>query len=267
VTEPLVRQLDHVFVPVRDPAPHFELFSTVLGLPPAWPVTNKGAFTSAAVCLGNANLEFISANGPSPFSPYLEATEPLSVRGLAFEPMDGDVVTSALDSLGLAHSGAMPHEDVGGSWTNVFLSEMAPASAMVFLCEYRDPTLSERRAVRAAFGSSGGGVLGVRRLAEVTLGVLDVNEAMDVWARFLAPSEPDRHGAFALGDGPVVRLKKSPIDGVAGMWLEVASLAAARDALRSLDMLGPMRASGIGLDYAKTGGLDVWLTEARSRIN
>jgi hypothetical protein len=47
------------------------------------------------------------------------------------------------------------------------------------------------------------------------------------------------------------------------VWLEVVSLAAARDALRERDLLGPMRASGIGLNYARTGGLDVWLTEKR----
>ncbi|MGH2784743.1 MAG: VOC family protein [Actinomycetota bacterium] len=259
----VVAKLDHVFVPVADPTSHFALFSGDLGLPVAWPVTNKGAFTSAAVCVGNANLEWITANGPSDFSPFLEPTEPLCVRGLAFEPRDGERMADELDARGLEHSDAVPHDDEGGAWTNVFLAGMAPRPAMIFLCEYRGKTREERRAVREEFAKGDGGPLGVRRLAEVTLGVLDVPTAMDAWGRLLAPAEPDRHGAFRLGDGPAIRIKNSPIEGVAGLWLEVGSLARARDALSGMDMLGPMRASGIGLDYAKTGGLDVWLTEPR----
>ena len=263
MAEPLVSQLDHVFVPVADPAPHLELFSKTLGLPVAWPVTNKGDFTSAAVCVGNANLEWITANGPSGFAPFLEPAEPLCVRGVAFEPHDGDRMTDELSARGFDHSGAVPHDDEGGSWTNVFLAGMMPRSALVFLCQYHGKTREERRAVREGFAAGDGGPLGVRRLAEVTLGVLDVPAAIEAWNRLLAPAEPDRHGAFRVGDGPAIRIKESPIEGVAGLWLEVASLDRARQALRRLDMLGPMRASGMGLDYAKTGGLDVWLTEPR----
>lgn len=259
----LVSQLDHVFVPVADPTPHVELFTRELGLPVAWPVTNKGGFTSAAVCVGNANIEWIAAEGTSNFSPFLEPTEPLCVRGLAFEPGDGDRMADELSARGFEHSGPVPHDDAGGSWTNVFLAGMAPRSAMIFLCEYRGETREERRAVREEFARGDGGPLGVRRLAEVTLGVLDVPAALQAWSRLLSPAEPDRHGAFRLGTGPRIRIKESPIEGVAGMWLEVDSLEKAHDALRKLDMLGPMRASGMGLDYARTGGLDVWLTEPR----
>ncbi|MFY9588323.1 MAG: VOC family protein [Actinomycetota bacterium] len=263
MTEPLVLQLDHVFIPVADPAPLFDLFSNDLGLPVAWPVMDKGAFTSAAVCAGTANIEFISANAASPFSPFLEPTEPLCVRGLAFEPIDGERMADDLGARGLAHSDPLPHDDAGGSWTNVFLTGMAPFSAMVFLCEYRGATREERRAVRETFAAGDGGALGVRGVAEVTLGVLDIDTALDAWTRFLSPVQPDDHGAFHLGNGPIVRVRHSPIDGVAAVWLEVASLARARDALRERDLLGPMRASGVGLNYAKNGGLDVWLTEKR----
>jgi catechol 2,3-dioxygenase-like lactoylglutathione lyase family enzyme len=260
VTEPLVVQLDHVFIPVKDPAPLFDLFSRTLGLPVAWPVTDKGDFTSAAVCAGNANLEFITFTAePSPFMP----TEPLTVRGLAFEPAVPERMTSRLDELRVAHSGAVPHSDAGGSWTNVFLPEMGPLGSLVFLCAYEGDTKKERAGLREAFPSSGGGVLGVRRMAEVTIGLADLDAGMERWRRFLSPAEPDRHGAFRVGKGPTIRLKHSPIEGVAGLWLEVGSLADAREALRARDLLGPTRASGIGLDYARTGGLDVWLTEPR----
>lgn len=261
MTQALVRQLDHVFVPVKDPAPLFELFTDVLRLPVAWPVMNKGGFTSGAVCVGNANIEFIT--GPALVSPFFAPTEPLTVKGLALEPHDAGRMTAMLDERGLKHSGPAPYSDVGGRWTNVFLLDMAPDTALVFLCEYEGATRDERVAVRDTFRHGDGGVLGVRRIAEVTIGVSDLDRAMDGWTRFLAPTQPDAHGAFHVGDGPAIRLKRSPMDGVAGLWLEVSSLDLARRVLRELDMLGPMRASGIGLDYAHTGGLDVWLTERR----
>jgi catechol 2,3-dioxygenase-like lactoylglutathione lyase family enzyme len=265
VTEPLIRKLDHVFVPVRDPAPPFALFTETLGLPVAWPVTNKGPFTSAAVCAGNANIEFITSTAPSSFSSFLEPTEPLTVRGLAFEPADGERMEDMLEERRLPNTGAQPFARADGElmWTNVFLDGMLADAAVVFLCDYHGATAEDRAAVRGSFGASGGGVLGVRRVAEVTLGVRNLDDANEKWRRFLAPTEPDTHGAFHVGDGPTIRLKASPIEGVAGLWLEVESLAKARDTLRERDLLGPMRASGIGLDYARNGGLDVWLTEPR----
>jgi hypothetical protein len=261
VTEPLVRQLDHVIVPVADPRPLFDLFATELGLPVAWPVMDKGLFTSGAVCAGNANIEFLT--GPPSVSSFFEPTEPLAFREVAFEPRDAARMIEMLDERALPHSKPLPYADIGGEWTNVFVSPIPPESVLVFLCHYHGATAEERRSVRRAFHNGDGGPLGVKRAAEVTLGVADLDSAMDAWTRFLAPAEPDAHGAFHVGDGPAIRLRRSPIDGVAAVWLEVVSLAAARDALRERDLLGPMRASGIGLNYARTGGLDVWLTEKR----
>jgi hypothetical protein len=219
---------------------------------------DKGAFTSGAVCLGNANLEFITR--ASEFSPMFAPTEPLTVRGIAFEPGDGEGIETMLDERGFPHSGAVTHEGQGGDWTNVFLSNTTPFGVMLFMCEYRGDTRRERIAVRDAFR---GGVLPVRRMAELTIGVVDLDAAMDEWRRLLSPAEPDKHGSFHVGDGPAIRLRRSPMEGVAGMWLEVESLARAREALHARDLLGPTRASGVGLDYARTGGLDVWLTEPR----
>jgi catechol 2,3-dioxygenase-like lactoylglutathione lyase family enzyme len=267
VTDPIVRALDHVFVPVRDPAPLFELFTGPLGLPVAWPIHDYGDFRSGGVCLGNANIEFVTGD-PARF-PFFAPTEPLTARGIAFDPADAGGLPAALDQRKLRHTDPIAHEGTGASghsgplWTNVFLSGMAARAAVVFVCHYHvEESLRGERA-REAMHACGGGALGVRGLSEVTLGVSDHDAALDRWTRFLAPFEPDAHGAFHIGGGPVVRLKPSPIDGVAGLWLEVASLDRARDALAERDLLGPMRRSGIGLDYARTGGLDVWLSEAR----
>lgn len=267
MTQPLVRKVDHVFVPVADPAPLFELFTGPLGLPVAWPIHDYGLFTSGGVCLGNANIEFVRGD-PAVLS-FMAPTEPLTVRGIAFEPAGGDGLMEALDAREIRHTDPFPYEGTGvhGTqgmlWTNVFLGGMASTAAVVFLCEYHSEEALRGDAARDALRRRNGGAIGVRGLAEITLGIADVELAERRWRRLLAPAEPDAHGSFRVGDGPAIRLRHSPIDGVAGLWLEVSSLDAARDALRERDLLGPMRASGIGLDYAATGGLDVWLTRTR----
>ena len=263
--EPIVAKVDHVFVPVADPAPLFELFTGPLGLPVAWPLHDYGPFRSAGVCFGNTNIEFVA--GDPKVMPFFSPTEPLTVRGIAFEPASPDLA-AALDERGLRHTDPFPFEGGGHShsgllWTNVFLSGMVGLAAVAFTCEWHAEESLRGEPAKKALTGMAGGPLGIRRLSEVTLGFVDHDKAMDRWSRFLAPTEPDRHGAFRLGNGPAIRLKESPIEGVAGLWGEVESLARAREALSSMDMLGPTRASGIGLDYAKTGGLDVWLTEPR----
>jgi hypothetical protein len=266
VTEPLVRKVDHVFVPVADPAPLHALFTETLGLPVAWPVAQRGMFVSGGVCLGNANLEFMRAG---PAFPFTVATEPLIVRGIAFEPHAPGDWSALLDERALAHSDPMPStgESVHGGerllYTNMFVSGLADEGTATFLCHYHSEEALRGEGAREAMRRSGGGAIGALRLAEVTIGASDIDTATARWGAFLDPVSPDAHGAFHISDGPAIRLKRSPIDGVAGLWLEVASLRLAREALRERDLLGPMRASGIGLNYAKTGGLDVWLTEAR----
>lgn len=260
----LVAKVDHVFVPVADPAPLFELFTVVLGLPAAWDDHDYGLFRSAGVSVGNANIEFV--RGDAKVMSFFAPTEPLTVRGIAFEPAEPESMVAQLDERKLRHTPTFPFQEPGTGtmlWTNVFLAGMVGDAAVAFFCDYHADVSLRGAAAREALHECGGGKLGVGRMAEVTLGVIDLDGAMERWRRLLAPAEPDRHGAFRAGDGPAIRLKKAPMDGVAGVWLEVESLDQARKALLELDLLGPARASGVGLDYARTGGLDVWLTEPR----
>lgn len=261
---PIARKVDHVFVPVADPAPLFELFTGPLGLPVAWADHDYGTFRSSGVCLGNANIEFV-AGDPTVMS-FFAPTEPLTVRGIAFEPAEPERTVPSLDERKLRHTPPFPFQEPGVEtplWTNVFLAGMVGDAAVAFFCDYHEDSSLRGDAAREALHECGGGTLGVRGLSEITLGVADIEKAEERWRRLLAPLEPDRHGAFRFEDGPAVRLRKSPMDVVAGMWLEVESLEKAREVLLDLDLLGPTRASGVGLDYAHTGGLDVWLAERR----
>ena len=266
MTEPLVRKIDHVFVPVADPHPLHALFTETLGLPAAWPVMRRGTFTSGAVCLGNANMEFIQAD---PAVPFLTTVEPLLVRGIAFEPAIGDAWDEALTERDLPFVGptSAEGESIHGGrrllYTNTMVPGLVDDATATFLCHYHSEEAVRGEAAEAALRDAAGGVIGVRGVAEVTVGLRPGVGAHAMWERFLAPVSADDHGAYRFDSGPALRIKESPIDGVAGVWLEVGSLAAARDALRARKLLGPMRASGIGLNYARTGGLDVWLTEPR----
>jgi len=264
VTDPLVRKVDHVFVPVADPAPLFTLFTETLGLPVAWADHDYGAIRSSGVCLGNANLEFVRS-APD-VMPALGATEPLTIRGIAFEPADPKATVARLDARGVAHSPPIPSAGEDGGqplWTNILLGELPPDVALAFFCEYHADVSVRGEPAMEALHACDGGVLGVKGVAEIQIGVTDLENATAAWRRLLAPAEPDRYGRFLFAEGPAIRLRRSPIDGVQGLVVEVSSVEGAREALRDRDLLGPMRRTGVGIDYAHTGGLDIWLAQAR----
>lgn len=263
--EQLIRRVDHVFVPVDDPEPLFKLFTDVLGLPVAWPVHDYGLFRSAGVTLGNCNVEFVA--GSSDVNPFFEAALPATVRGIALEPAPGVAWATALDERRLRHTEAFPHEGKGARghdgrlWTTMFIGGLVEQAAVAFLCAYEADECLRGVEAATALADAGGGVIGALRLTEITIGAQDYAKAERRWRRLLAPADPVEPGLWRLGDGPALRLKESPIDGVAGLTVAVRSLDQSREALLARGMLGPVRRRGMGLHYAKTGGLDVWLTE------
>jgi hypothetical protein len=264
VTDPLVRKVDHVFVPIANPTPLFTGFTETLGLPTAWADHDYGAIRSSGVCLGNANLEFVRS-APD-VMPALGATEPLTIRGIAFEAADPGAAIAELDARGIAHSPPIPSAGEDGGqplWTNILLGEMPPAVALAFFCEYHANVSVRGEPAMEALHACNGGMLGVKGVAEIQIGVTNLDAATAAWGRLLAPAETDRYGRFLLAEGPAIRLRRSPIDGVQGLVVEVDSVGRARDALKERDLLGPMRRTGVGIDYAHTGGLDIWLAEAR----
>lgn len=263
--EPLVRHVDHVFVPVEDPEPLFSVFAETLGLPVSWPVHDYGLFRSGGVTLGNCNLELVS--GSAEVNPYFETALPATVRGIAFEPAPGSDWGSALDERKLAHGEAEAYEGKGCHgheghlWTTMFVGGMVEKAAVAFLCAYAVDECLRGEHASEALARAGGGVIGVERLEEITIGTQDYKKSERRWRRFLEPNAAAEAGLWRLGDGPAIRLRESPIDGVAGLTVKVRSLADARRALLERKMLGPVRRHGMGLHYAKTHGLDVWLVE------
>ena len=263
--EPLVRRVDHVFVPVEEPEPLFSVFSEALALPVSWPVHDYGIFRSGGVTLGNCNLELVA--GSRDVNPFFEAALPATVRGIAFEPVAGADWSAALDERDLRHTDAYPYEGKGCRgheghlWTTMFLSGMVEQAAVAMLCDYHVDECLRGPAAADAMARSGGGSIGAERLEEITIGVQDYEKAERRWARLLDPEPAAEPGLWRLEGGPAIRLRESPIDGVAGLTVKVRSLKAAREALLARKLLGPVRRHGIGLHAAKTLGLDVWLVE------
>jgi glyoxalase-like protein len=263
--EALVRQVDHVFVPVDDPVPLFRVFTETLGFPVSWPVHDYGLFRSGGVTFGNCNLEFVT--GSPDANPYFKTQLPSVVRGIAFEPAPDADWEAQLDARNLRHTGPVSHEGRGARgheghlWTTMFLGGLIEEEAVVFLCEYKADECLRGDDAREAMAASKGGVIGAERIEEITIGVQDTDKAMRRWQRLLDPVQPSEPGLWHLGDGPAIQVRESPINGVAGLTVKVRSLEGARKALMERKMLGPVRRHGMGLHYARTHGLDVWLVE------
>lgn len=262
--EPVVRRVDHVVVPVEDPDSLYALFTDTLGLPGLWPVVDLGPFRSGAVALGNAWLEIV-ADGQA-ISKHFEPRLPAAIRGIALEATTGSEPACAmLDARGLGHAGPetligrRPNGSTGPLVTTVVVDGLVADAAAVYLCELGLPLPAA--AVQAVSERAGGGALGVIGVEEVQIGVGDSTATIALWQRLLDPIAAEKPGVWRIGDGPAVRVKQAPINGVAGLTVRVRSLDAARTALRERSLLGPVRRHGCGVHYAATHGLDVWLVE------
>ena len=253
-----MRHVDHVFVPVTDPRPLFDLFSGAIGLPVSWPITDYGAFRSGGVSFGNCAVEFVAGEGE-----YFEPALPAVVKGIAFEPWAMERCIVDLDEHGLPHTDPVPHgtDADGPLWTNVFLGGMIGRAAIAYLCSYLGDVPMRGPAAVQALRAANGGALGVQRIREIVIGVADYAKAHAKWSALLAGHEETKPGQWQAGDGPAVRLVESPHDGVHGFGVQVRSLADAREALAELRLLGPIKRNSIGLHYPATYGLDVWLVE------
>jgi len=258
MTTPIVRHLDHVFVPVADPAPLFNLFTDALALPVSWPITNYGTFRSGGVSFGNCTLELVSGEGE-----YFDPSLPAVVKGIALEPWAMERCLLDLDEHDLPHTAPVPHgtDADGPLWTTVFLGGMVGRAAIAYLCSYLGDVPMRGPAALRALREAGGGALGVQRIREVVIGAADYGKAHDRWSRLMTGHEESEPGVWRPGEGPAIKLVEAPQDGVHGFAVQVRSLAAAREALAERRLLGPVKRHSIGLHYPATYGLDVWLVE------
>src|SRR5262245_1281024 len=114
------------------------------------------------------------------------------------------------------------------SWDpNVILTDFSSDHAVIFLCEFhpdfRDPHRVREKWQKQLRGKHGG-VLGVRAVREIVVGVPDVVAETARWQNLLAPTTPSAPGVWKLGDGPAIHLVSHTENAIRALVLEVISL-------------------------------------------
>ncbi len=222
MTEPIVRGVDHVYVPLSDAEAAYSVLTATLGLPIAWPYTPYGEFASAGVNLGNLNLEVLNDSN---------VDSPTRVQGIALHPVATDRLVAELDHRGIAHSptetfppGAS--KDTGAMWTNVTLERLSKPTTTVFTCEYHIPELYDHDSRQASLDEAGGGTLGVIGVQEIVISSPQPTEAIHQWQQLLDPISPRGPGYWKLEHGPALRIIAGTVDTVHHVVVMVRSLAA-----------------------------------------
>lgn len=261
---PPVTRIDHLVVPVEDPQSLFDLFTGGLGLPALWPVSDVGPFVSAGVGAGNCWIEIVArAEGLTPlYAPALPAV----FRGIAFEAaVPCEDAPAALAASGIAHGevrsfeGRRPDGSDGPLVTIVPVEGLIGDAGIAYVCQMARPVSILRVRAATAKAAAAPGAVGIRGVTHIVIGSSDPDGVAARWDR-VGSARGERRWTLGV-DGPAVHVTESPIDGIAGITLAVSSLERAVAALRERRLLGPMRASGAGVNHAAAHGLDIWLAE------
>jgi hypothetical protein len=265
---PPVRQVDHIMIRADDPTKLYAFFTETLRLPSAWSLATRGVALSGGVGFGNVNVEVIHIPDQKPSQAVLV--------GFALEPSPLADCLQELTRRGIPYAQPRPlvRTEPDGSkttlWTNVPLLQFSdsdrPANAniYIFVSEYGPAyvNVAERRArLRRELLDSDGGLLGVRSVEEIIVGVTDLNAAGALWQSLLDPLPPSAPGLWRVGEGPAIRLVQAQENRLQGLVVGVRSLGAAESFLRHRALLGPVSDSGVMIDQTKVDGLTIRLIE------
>jgi catechol 2,3-dioxygenase-like lactoylglutathione lyase family enzyme len=224
--QPLAKKVDHIFITSDRAQSLFCFFKDTLRLPEFWPFSQTEGFSSGGLSLGNVILEFVS------FAEEAGIVRKSEFQGIAFEPtMGADAVVRELAGRQITHLAKQPSKfetngRVLAEWTNILLSDIPPANAFVFFCDYksREAMTEGQKKMGDELVKSGGGPLGIVCASEITVGVQDLEEARSKWSALLAPSPQISGDTFVFGSGPKIRLVRSESPGIQGIILSVRSL-------------------------------------------
>jgi hypothetical protein len=234
-------------------------------LPEVWPFYQHGTFASGGLSLGNAVLEFVS------FPKEGHQPQKTEFRGIAFEPKaDADATAAELARRNIPHSDVrsyksqIPGRQILAEWSSVGLTDFPPTTADVFFCDYQDrkSVAQGRRAASRELAMRTGGPLGILAVAEITVGVQDLDDARRKWSALLTPSPRISDDAFVFYAGPRIRLVRAESPGIQGIVLSVRSIGEAEKFLKERWLLAKDDASHIAISPAAIDGLAIGLTAA-----
>lgn len=255
----LIKCVDHILL---TPGPQkskvlYDFFCGELGLPPAWPYKNYGAFSSGAVYFGNVSLEMIE---------YGQMTgDESKIAGIALEPaMKTPVLTAALEKQKIPFEAPKPFElnfgnAVHNLWTSTYLKDLLPGS-QIFFCEYHMFVPAEQRVkLNEKFAACGGGKLKVKNIKEIVISVKNPESEITKWNAIAAPHKADSGNKIELGEGPALRFIKGPENKIKSLTVKVDSLEKIMPLLQELKLSGKETTAGVELNSEKTFGVSITL--------
>jgi catechol 2,3-dioxygenase-like lactoylglutathione lyase family enzyme len=261
---PLATRVEHFFVVSDQAQSLFTYFKETFQLPEVWPYNQRGMFSSGGLSFGNAVLEIASF--------LKEDNKPLKTefKGIAFEPQaSADATAAELAKRNIAHTDVrsskyqMAGELVQVGWSNVALTDFPPTSAHIFFCDYKDrqAVAQRRKAASDELARRMGGPLGIVAVAEITVGVQDLDEARSKWSALLEPSPQISDDAFVFSAGPRIHLVRAESPSIQGIVLIVRSIGEAEKFLKERRLLAKDNAGHIAISPAAIEGLAIRLTD------
>lgn len=258
---PLLKGVDHFFAYSNEPEPLFKFFRDTLGLPQVWDFKNFGDFASGGVWMGNVEFEVVT------WKPAPGEKPPTEFKGIAFEPVGyTDDLIKELDRRAIKRGNPETtkvkdnegRERVG--WINTGIDGpggIPPSNVSIFVY---DSTSKEKKAARnersnAALQASQGGPLGVVRVKELVIAVVDLKAAEAKWRMLLDRPDQQFGNPYRFSLGPDIRLVAAPTEGFKSMVVQVRSLQKTKEFLASRNLLKKSNENTVAIDPAIVGGL------------
>jgi hypothetical protein len=254
--QPLATRVDHVFVISDNAQSLFTFFKDNFRLPEAWPFSERGTFASGGLSLGNADLELLKAEWEWP-----KDRKPLKTvfYGIALEPtLDADATAEELTRRNIPHTRTRTERS-----SMVHLTDFPPKNADIFFCDYKDrqAAVRRRKAISDRLISTGGGPLGIVGVAEITVGVQDLQDARGKWSVLLNSSPRISDDALNLSSGPRIHLVHSESPGIQGIVLRVLSIREAEKFLKERRLLAKDDTGHTAISPMAIEGLSIRLVE------
>jgi catechol 2,3-dioxygenase-like lactoylglutathione lyase family enzyme len=263
--QPLATRVEHFFVVSDQAQSLFTFFKDTFQLPEVWPFFEHGPFSSGGLSLGNAVLEFVSF--PKKDNKPLKT----AFKGIAFEPTTGaDATAAELVRRNIPYLPARTNKSqVSGvqvhvEWSNVNLSDFPPTNANVFFCDYKDrqAVAQGRRTASHELALRAGGPLGIVGVAEITVGVRDLEDARNKWSALLEPSPRISDDEFVFFAGPRIHLVQAESPGIQGIVLKVRSVDRAANFLGEHRLLAKDATGQVTISPSAIDGLSIRLVDA-----
>ncbi len=244
----IVAQVDHVMIRTNERERIVALLADTLKLPVVWPLPGSTWTFSTGLALGDLNLEI---------TPSQRAID-TQLGDIAFQAVDFDSASDRSKQRGLDPRDPGRYTDSAGvkRWSTLGFRHPFAGTAF-FVVKYHQFDMNERRTrFNNALRERKGGPLGLRRIVEFRLAYApdSLAAARESWERLIG-AEKVPSDRFAPPAGPAIRLVSLSGPRASSMLVEVESLAGAKRAAKSLELVLSSHRDSVVLDPARFGGL------------